>query len=156
METVTIAGNVIEYNGNDELVAKSEVYDVRIWSDVSIGSDVRIASGVRIASDVSIFPGVRIASDVSIASGVRIESGVRGTVLKVTSLSLVYEYQTDIIETDENVYVRMGCFTRTVVEWKADFWNNEKEFPRGSEEGERRLLAFNIAMDILGMARLEA
>jgi hypothetical protein len=37
----------------------------------------------------------------------------------------------------------MGCFTRTKEEWDNDFWNNDCEFIKDSEEGKRRLEAFN-------------
>ena len=43
----------------------------------------------------------------------------------------------------------MGCFTRSKSEWDKDFWNNDKEFPEGSEEGKLRLKAYNKIVRIM-------
>jgi hypothetical protein len=34
--------------------------------------------------------------------------------------------------------VRLGCHDRTIEEWDADFWNNDKEFPKNSPQGKNR------------------
>jgi hypothetical protein len=50
------------------------------------------------------------------------------------------------ISEDNKKYVKMGCFTRTVEEWDADFWNNPDEFPNdGSEKSKLRLFAYETA-----------
>ena len=155
MKTVTIAGHLLEYNTHEDLVKQALQYNVRIGSGVRIGADVRIGCDVYIGSDVIIGFGVRIGAGVRIGSNGYIDPGVRGVVMKVTSFSRIYKYDSAIIETKHPIYIRMGCFTRTVNEWREDFWNNDREFLKGSEEGARRLLAFNIKMDVLGLPRLE-
>jgi hypothetical protein len=43
-------------------------------------------------------------------------------------------------------YIKMGCYTRKLSEWEADFWNNDNEFPNnGSEKSNMRLFAFETA-----------
>ena len=42
--------------------------------------------------------------------------------------------------------VKMGCHDRSVTEWDADFWNNNREFPNnGDEDSKLRLMAFEAA-----------
>lgn len=46
------------------------------------------------------------------------------------SLSGLYRYNVlAIVSVDGTWYVALGCHCRTVDEWRADFWNNVKEFP---------------------------
>ena len=40
----------------------------------------------------------------------------------------------------------MGCYTRTLKEWKKDFWNNIDEFPNdNSIDSQLRIMAFKTA-----------
>ena len=59
--------------------------------------------------------------------------------------------------TEENVKrVKMGCYDRTIEEWDADFWNNDKEFPNnGSFISNQRLLAYQTAKQWLQLAEAE-
>ena len=50
------------------------------------------------------------------------------------------------ISEDNKKYVKMGCYTRAVDEWDADFWNNPNEFPNDrSEKSKLRLFAYETA-----------
>ena len=47
-----------------------------------------------------------------------------------------------ISEKDE-LYIRLGCYTRLLSEWESDFWNNDSEFPNnGSMKSKLRVFAF--------------
>ena len=40
-------------------------------------------------------------------------------------------------------WIKMGCFTRTLIDWENDFWNNDNEFPNdNSEKSNLRIFAF--------------
>ena len=69
--------------------------------------------------------------------------------IKVKKISFfigLYKYDcASIISEDDKQYIRLGCFTRLVSEWDADFWNNEKEFPNdGSLNSQYRVIAFEF------------
>ena len=50
------------------------------------------------------------------------------------------------ISDDNEKYIKMGCYTRKLSEWKSDFWNNDNEFPNnGSEMSNLRLFACETA-----------
>ena len=168
MKTILGSDKVpFEWANMEELRAEAKKYDVHIWSGVHIGNDVRIGDGVRIGNDVHIGDevhiggdahignGVHIRNDVHIGSGVRIWngaliwSGVRGAVVKNMHLTGLYKYSVDIIWTEEDVYIRLGCFTRTKTEWEGDFWNNDSEFPQESLGGKRRWNAFKVCLQII-------
>ena len=61
----------------------------------------------------------------------------------------LYKYRSSIIVTEKEVVIQMGCFTRAEQEWREDFWNNDDEFPKDSEQGQERLQAFNKMMKLL-------
>ena len=46
-------------------------------------------------------------------------------------------------EIDKKHYIQLGCYLRTIDEWDGDFWNNNDEFPEGSESGNLRFETFN-------------
>ena len=46
-------------------------------------------------------------------------------------------------EIDKKHYIQLGCYLRTIDEWDGDFWNNNDEFPEGSEPGNLRFETFN-------------
>ena len=54
-----------------------------------------------------------------------------------------YPYQAYGYYFDGKMRIRLGCFDRTIEEWDADFWNNGKEFPKDSPQGENRLFVYN-------------
>jgi uncharacterized protein YjbI with pentapeptide repeats len=60
----------------------------------------------------------------------------------------LYEYTVIPFITEENEKrLVMGCFNRSLDEWKSDFWNNNNEFPNdGSLKSNLRLMAFNTAL----------
>lgn len=132
MITITyLNGNKFEWEDIKELREEALKYDIKIGYGVRIGSDVRIGTEMIIESDA------------------------KGIITNLKQLRGLYRYSIDIIETTENTYIRMGCFTRTVNEWKKDFWNNEKEFQKSSVEGIKRLKAFNECMRILKLDELK-
>jgi hypothetical protein len=59
-----------------------------------------------------------------------------------------------ILAEDGTELVRLGCYTRTVAEWEADFWNNPREFPNdGSTKSRDRLLAYKTCLAWLDIHR---
>jgi hypothetical protein len=49
--------------------------------------------------------------------------------------------------TDNELRIKMGCYDRSVSEWKEDFWNNPREFPNDESEKTRmRKFAFETAL----------
>jgi len=67
---------------------------------------------------------------------------------KAIVFSGLYKYVViPFISEDGEKFVKMGCYTRKVSEWIADFWNNPNEFPNdGSEKSNLRKFAFETAM----------
>ena len=59
----------------------------------------------------------------------------------------LYKYRVmALIYDDGSTDIEMGCFTRSLEDWKNDFWNNPKEFPNdGREASMMRLAAFEYA-----------
>jgi hypothetical protein len=49
------------------------------------------------------------------------------------------------ISEEDEIYIKMGCYTRLLSEWENDFWNNPSEFPNnGDIESKYRLIAFEF------------
>ncbi len=67
-------------------------------------------------------------------------------ILKTTVFTGLYHYiAMPIISEDNQHYIRLGCYTRLVSEWDADFWNNYCEFPNdGSLKSQYRVMAFEV------------
>ncbi len=40
--------------------------------------------------------------------------------------------------------IRLGCHDKTIEEWEQNFWNNEKEFPKDSPQGQNRFLIYSF------------
>jgi len=38
------------------------------------------------------------------------------------------------IAENNDIYIKMGCFTRKKEEWETDFYNNNSEFPEGAQQ----------------------
>ena len=72
-------------------------------------------------------------------SGIKIKTAIVFTGL--------YKYITiPFISEGGEKYVKLGCYTRKLSEWEADFWNNPNEFSNdGSEKSQLRLFAFETA-----------
>jgi uncharacterized protein YjbI with pentapeptide repeats len=66
---------------------------------------------------------------------------------KAIIFSGLYKYTViPFISEEGEKYIKMGCYTRKLSEWKLDFWNNNDEFPNdGSEKSNLRLMAFETA-----------
>ncbi|HNC98993.1 MAG TPA: pentapeptide repeat-containing protein [Myxococcota bacterium] len=55
-----------------------------------------------------------------------------------------------IIAEDGTEWVRLGCHTRTVADWEAEFWNNPREFPdNGSAKSQERVMAYKTCLEWL-------
>ncbi len=65
--------------------------------------------------------------------------------LKTIFLEKDYRYQSGgSLTSDGKIFIRLGCFVRTLQEWESDFWNNNAEFPNdNSEKSKKRLATFN-------------
>ncbi len=47
------------------------------------------------------------------------------------------------ISEKNELYIRLGCYTRLLSEWESNFWNNDSEFPNdGSMDSKLRVFAF--------------
>jgi hypothetical protein len=70
----------------------------------------------------------------------------------------LYKYiSMPIISEDGTEHIRLGCYTRTVAEWAADFWNNPKEFPNDkSVNSHDRWNAYQTCLRWLEIHRWEA
>jgi len=117
----------------------------KLYPNVIFFGDVRIDTNVKIGSGVIIGSGVRIGTNVIIGSGVQLKRP-----FPIIHLSGLYRYEQDIYYDfkRETVIIRMGCYPRTIAEWDDDFWNNNSEFPEKSEQGAIRLMAYQIAKSI--------
>ena len=71
----------------------------------------------------------------------------KGKVKTFAVFTGIYQYTVIpyILETGE-CRVKMGCHDRSITEWDADFWNNDKEFPNnGSIKSNLRVIAYDTA-----------
>jgi hypothetical protein len=66
--------------------------------------------------------------------------GAKGFIKIETS----YNYQSYGYSHNNELRVRLGCLDRTIEEWDADFWNNEKEFPKDSPQGNNRFMIYTF------------
>jgi hypothetical protein len=49
------------------------------------------------------------------------------------------------ISEENEIYIKMGCYTRLLSEWENDFWNNPSEFPNdGNIESKYRVMAYEF------------
>lgn len=50
----------------------------------------------------------------------------------------IYKYPAmPIIAEDGTQWIKLGCFTRSVGDWEADFWNNPEEFPNDGDSASK-------------------
>ena len=83
-------------------------------------------------------------------------SDLSGVKIKKTAVFTgLYKYIVmPVIAEDGAEYIRMGCFSRTVAEWEANFWNNPSEFPnKGDMPSKLRWMAYQTALVWLGLNR---
>lgn len=68
---------------------------------------------------------------------------------KIRYFSGLYKYDCACILSDKgHKYIKLGCFTRSVTDWKKDFWNNDNEFPNdNSKSSKRRLVAYKSCLN---------
>ncbi len=66
---------------------------------------------------------------------------------KAAVLTGLYKYVViPFISEKDEPYIVMGCYTRSLKEWKKDFWNNISEFPNdNSIDSKLRVMAFETA-----------
>jgi NDP-sugar pyrophosphorylase family protein len=113
---------------------------VTIGTNVTIGDDVTIGEGVTIGNHAKIEGSVTIGDDVTILTRAKIKTGI--TIRQIIHVCNAYKYHASAYYFEGVLFVQLGCFTRTKEEWEADFWNNDEEFPKGSEQGQKRIEAF--------------
>ena len=72
-------------------------------------------------------------------------SGIK--IKKAIVFTGLYKYITLPYITENNEErVMMGCYDRSIEEWKENFWNNQSEFPNnGDLDSKYRLMAFEFA-----------
>lgn len=119
MKKVYLDINKLQEEGGDNVTLGN-------YSKIGIASTIKYS--VTIGDCVSIGYSSDIADDATIGNGIEILSGyiIKGVII-----------------------IQMGCYTRTLEEWELDFWNNDREFKRGTPEGEERLRAFNKIKKIM-------
>jgi uncharacterized protein YjbI with pentapeptide repeats len=74
-------------------------------------------------------------------SGVKFKDLV---IKKIQKFDDLYQYACFcIVDENDEKYISLGCYTRKISEWEADFWNNKDEFPNdNSEKSNLRLFAY--------------
>lgn len=60
----------------------------------------------------------------------------------------LYKYGVYIRIEKEQTFIKMGCHDRTIEEWDEDFYNNDIEFPRESNELKLREEAYATARNM--------
>jgi len=128
-------------------------YDVTIGDNVTIsaystiGYDATLGNNITIGYDSTIGNNVIIADNVTILERAVIEDGWE--IKNIIHLMNEYKYNISGYLIKGVIIIQMGCYTRTLEEWELDFWNNDREFKRGTPEGEERLRAFNKIKKIM-------
>ena len=135
--------------GNDSTIGDgATVFDnARIGYCCTIGNDSTIYIDAIIADDVTIGNNVTIGYNVIILVGAKIKDGWK--IENIIHLMNEYKYHVSGYIINGTIMIQMRCFTRTLEEWESDFWNNDKEFKKGSPEGDDRLRAFNKIKKIM-------
>ena len=88
-----------------------------------------------------------IACAIAILASAKIKKGWK--IKKIAHLFDEYKYRVSAFSIKGEMFVQMGCFTRSVKEWKKDFWNNDQEFKKGTPEGNERLAAFEKMLKLV-------
>jgi len=137
------------------LKAKKSFYRADLIGADLIGADLRGANlrGANlIGADLR---GANLRGADLIGANLRGANLIGASVIAHHYFDRLYKYRSSIIVTEKEVIIQMGCFTRTEKEWREDFWNNDSEFPKDSEQGKERLQAFNKMMKLLDKDVLE-
>lgn len=116
-------------------------YDSIIRDNVIIGEDANIGVGVTIGSDAIIENGASIKDHFNIP--IRTKIPANHHIERILTIYNAYKYHASIWEHEGELFIALDDYTRTESEWSADFWNDDNEFPKGSEQGDRRLDAYN-------------
>ena len=62
-----------------------------------------------------------------------------------------------VIADDGTQWIRLGCYTRTVKDWKKDFWNNPREFPNNGDKASKlRWMAYKTCLEWLKINKEES
>ena len=150
MKKVYLDINKLQEEGGDNVtlgnyskigIASTIKYSVTIGDCVSIGYSSTICHNSDIADDATIGNGIEILPRAKIKSG--------WTIKDIVHLRNEYRYHVSGYIINGTIIIQMGCFTRSLAEWENDFWNNDKEFKKGTPEGEQRLLAFSLLQEFL-------
>ena len=121
-----------------------------------IGYGVEIGNYAEIGIDAEIGNGAKIGDYAKIGYGAEIDYGAQiGNAMHVTrflSFSRWYLYHAGLFQDEATGlwHLQLGCYTRPLSEWEADFWNNPNEFPNdGSEKSAARWNVFQTALAIV-------
>lgn len=93
---------------------------------------------------------INIGDDCTIRSGSTIgyDCMIKSDCLSAFYLGRLYKYGVYIRIEKNKTFIKMGCHDRTIEEWDSDFYNNNKEFPRGSDQLKLREEAYTTAKTI--------
>jgi len=127
MKTIYLSSGKFEYDNLSELSEKLKEYHVKLGNNVKLGDDVTLGNFVTLGNNVKLGNGVTLGKTPFYAHG-------------------LYRYHVCAYWHNGKGIIQLGCFVRTVDEWKADFWNNPSEFTyHDAPESKRRLFAFKMA-----------
>jgi hypothetical protein len=74
------------------------------------------------------------------------------TIKKAHNFRNLYKYSCILFIAENNdIYIKMGCFTRKKEDWESDFYNNNSEFPEGAQQ---TLLRKNALDFIINYAKI--
>jgi len=74
------------------------------------------------------------------------------TLKKAHDFRNLYKYSCILFIAENNdIYIKMGCFTRKKEDWESDFYNNNSEFPEGAQQ---TLLRKNALDFIINYAKI--
>ena len=113
-------------------------YKCAIGSNCKVGYDCTIGSGCKIGYDCTIEPDCTIGYNCAIESDVAVSMFI----------GKLYRYCVFVRIEKEKTFIKLGCFDRTIEDWDADFYNNDREFPRGSNSLKLREEAYATARTI--------
>lgn len=144
-EGVTIYDNVkIGKNAvicNDSYIAENTKIgkNVRIGNYSYISPDCRIFDNTVIGNYVEIGEGSKLSKNLNITNNAKIKCHVS---LNENNINIdgAYKYNSGsyIDERKGTLWIRLGCYTRTLEEWESDFYNNDDEFQIGTERTKLR------------------
>ena len=142
--------------------------DAKVFDNAVIKRSAKVSGNAEIFGNAKILGAVRVYGNAKVHGNAKAYyvSEIRGTAEVCGNTVIEVEYIADnryycfgksykyhaqpIFDGYSPQEIQLGCYIRTIDEWRNDFWNNEKEFPKGSKEAEYRLKALNMCLIWLG------